>query len=125
MQKDRLMSETPPRLTISQEKDVRVVQFTESRILDDASIAEIGAALAGMIEAKDRPKLVLDFTGVEHLSSAALGMLINVNTKVKQQSGQLRLAGIRPQILEVFVITRLNKLFRIVPTRAEALASFS
>jgi len=101
------------------------VQFTESRILDDASIAEIGAALAGMIEAKDRPKLVLDFTGVEHLSSAALGMLINVNTKVKQQSGQLRLAGIRPQILEVFVITRLNKLFRIVPTRAEALASFS
>ena len=51
-------------------------------------------------------------------------MLINVNNKVKQQNGQLRLANIKPQILEVFEITKLNKLFKILPTRAEALASY-
>ena len=49
-----------------------------------------------------RPKLLLDFGQVEHLSSAALGMLINVNSKIKQQSGQLRLVNIKPQIVEVF-----------------------
>jgi anti-sigma B factor antagonist len=77
-----------------------------------------------MVVAKDRPKILLDFKNVDHLSSAALGMLINVNNKVKQQNGQLRLAGIKPQILEVFEITRLNKLFKILPTRADALASY-
>jgi len=51
-------------------------------------------------------------------------MLINVNNKVKHQNGQLRLANIKPQILEVFEITKLNKLFKILPTRAEALASY-
>ena len=44
--------------------------------------------------------------------------------ELKQQNGQLRLASIRPQIMEVFVITKLNRLFRISATRAEALGSF-
>ena len=77
------------------------------------------------MEAKDRPKILLDFHRVDHLSSAALGMLINVNNRVKQQNGQLRLSNIKPQIMEVFEITKLNKLFKILPTRAEALASYN
>jgi len=44
---------------------------------------------------------------------------------VKEQNGQLRLTNIKQQIYEVFVITKLNKLFRILPTRAEGLSSFS
>jgi len=53
------------------------------------------------------------------LSSAALGALINVNNRMKAKNGQLRLANIKPQIFEVFVITKLNKLFRIHGTRAD------
>ena len=52
-------------------------------------------------------------------------MLININNRTKLKNGQLRLANIKPQIYEVFVITKLNKLFRILPTRAEALASYT
>ena len=52
-------------------------------------------------------------------------MLINANKRVKEKNGQLRLANIKPQIFEVFVITKLNKLFKILPSRDEALASFN
>ena len=82
-------------------------------------------ALTQLIESKHQPKLLLDFSNVDHLSSAALGMLINVNQKIKAASGELRLTNIKAQIYEVFVITKLNKLFRILPNREEALASFS
>jgi len=51
--------------------------------------------------------------------------LIKANNRLRERGGQLRLANIKPQILEVFVITKLNKLFRIFPSRAEALASFT
>ncbi len=118
------MSESPARLNVAQHKDVSVIEFTENKILDELNIAEIGAALTSLVETKDRPKMLLDFANVDHLSSAALGMLINVNNKIKQQNGQLRLAGIKPQIMEVFVITKLNRLFKISPARAEALGSF-
>ena len=119
------MPEASARLNVSDHKDVKVVDFVENKILDEANIAEIGQQLTALVEAKDRPKVLLDFHNVEHLSSAALGLLINVNNRVKNQSGQLRLANIKPQIMEVFEITKLNKLFKILPTRADALASYN
>ena len=119
------MAETTPPLSVSHHKDIRVVEFTNNRILDEANIAEIGQGLNVLIDERPNPKLLLDFSTVDHLSSAALGMLINANKRVKERNGQLRLTNIKPNIFEVFVITKLNKLFRILPTRAEGLSSFS
>lgn len=119
------MPETNSPVTVSSEKDVRVVEFTNNKILDEANIAEIGQTLSSLIDERPGPKLLLDFSNVDHLSSAALGMLINANNKIKQKNGQLRLASIKPQILEVFVITKLNKLFKICTNRAEAASSFT
>ncbi|HEX8911458.1 MAG TPA: STAS domain-containing protein [Humisphaera sp.] len=119
------MADTIPSLAVTEQKDIRIVEFTHSKILDEANIKEIGDGLGALIEERTYPKLLLDFHTVEHLSSAALGMLINVNKRVKELNGQLRLTNIKPQIFEVFVITKLNKLFRIANNRAEALASFT
>ena len=118
------MSEHAPPLAVVQQKDVRIVEFTNNKILDEANIAEIGGTLNALIDEVDRPKLLLDFATVDHLSSAALGMLINANNRIKQKNGEFRLANIKPQILDVFKITKLDKLFKIRPTRQEALASF-
>jgi len=100
------------------------VEFTTRKILDEANIAEIGEKLSEIVEQEDRPRIIISFAAVDHLSSAALGTLIIINNKVKQKNGQLRLTNISPQILEVFLITRLNKLFRIYPTVKEAQESF-
>lgn len=118
------MSEQAPPLSIVDEKNVRIVEFTNNKILDEANIAEIGATLNALIDERDQPRLLLDFSPVDHLSSAALGMLINANNRIKQRNGQLRLANIKPQIFEVFRITKLDRLFKIFPSRADALASF-
>ena len=120
------MPDASQRLNVTDHKDVKVVDFVESKILDEANISEIGQQLTGLVESKDRPKILIDFRNVDHLSSAALGMLININNRVRQKNGQLRLANIKPQIFEVFVITKLHeKVFKILPTRTEALANFT
>ena len=118
------MPDSIPSVALTTEKDVRIVEFTNNKILDEANIADIGSTLGSLIDEKGAPKLLLDFASVEHLSSAALGMLINVNNRIKQRNGQLRLTNIKSQIFEVFRITKLDRLFRIYPTRAEALVSF-
>lgn len=118
------MSDTVARLQISSNKNIQIVEFTENRILDEMNINEIGQTLEELLKSHERPKLMLDFANVDHLSSAALAMFITVNNLVKQLNGQLRMCNIRPQILEVFVITRLNRLFKILGTRDEAFASF-
>ncbi len=118
------MPESNPPVSVTQQKDIRIVEFTNNKILDEGNIAEIGQTLNTLIDERGNPRVLLDFANVDHLSSAALGMLINVNNRIKQKNGMLRLTNIKPQIFEVFVITKLNKLFRILPSRAEAITSF-
>ena len=66
---------------------------------------------------------MVTFKGVEHLSSAALGTLLTVMNRVKAKDGQLRLCDINAQILQIFQITKLNKILRIEKDLASAKAS--
>ncbi len=75
-----------------------------------------------MVERDDRKKIVLNFANVEFLSSAALGKLIGFDKRVKQHGAELVLSNIRPEIYEVFAITKLTKLFQIKDDEADALA---
>jgi anti-sigma B factor antagonist len=105
--------------------DVVQVEFIDRNILDEANIQAIGEEISSIIDAQPKPKLLVSFTNVDHLSSAALGTMITINNRIRNAGGQLRLADIDPQIYEVFVITKLNKLFEIHETSADALKSFS
>jgi anti-sigma B factor antagonist len=110
------------RLDIEEVGDVTVARFIDKKILDENNIQIIGTQLFGLVEEDGRKKIVLDFTNVEYLSSAALGKLITMDKKVKAAGGKLRLCNIRKDIYEVFAITRLNKVFDIRNTQDEAVA---
>ncbi len=112
------------RISLEEVGQATVVSFVDKKILDETNIQVIGTQLFNLVEEDDRDQLVLDFSDVEYLSSAALGKLITLDKKVKAKKGKLRLCCIRPEIYEVFAITKLNKLFKIYDDQAEALASF-
>ena len=119
------MSSETSRLRIKKVGDVSQIEFIDRNILDEANIQQIGEEITSIIESRPKPKLLISFANVDHLSSAALGTLITINNKVRTAGGQLRLADIDPQIYEVFVITKLNKLFQIHETAADALKSLA
>lgn len=118
------MSSGQRRIDIEEVGDVTVAKFVDKKILDEANIQVIGNNLFALIDEDGRRKIVLDFTLVEYLSSAALGKLITMDKKAKAAKSKLRLCGIRPEIYEVFAITRLDKIFDIKPTQVEALEGF-
>jgi anti-sigma B factor antagonist len=95
------------------------------KILDEASIQELGAELFGLVEQHNMGDILLNFTNVEFLSSAALGKLITLDRKVKASKGRMKMCNIRPEIFEVFQITKLNKVFDIRKDEAEAMTAFS
>ena len=112
------------RLDINEVGDVTVVRFRDRKIVEDINIQELGAEMFQLIEEEKREKLLLNFSTVDFLSSAALGKLITLDKKVKAHGGKLKLTNIRPEIYEVFAITRLNRLFDIKDDEADALAAF-
>ena len=112
------------RINVEETNGVTIATFVDKKILDETNIQIIGNQLFGLIDEDGRTKIVLDFSNVEYLSSAALGKLITLDKKVKGVKGTLRFCCIRPEIYEVFTITKLNKLFTICEDQAAALASF-
>lgn len=118
------MPQADARLRIRKEAGIFFVEFVDRNILDEANIQQIGEEITAIIDANPAPKMVLSFSNVDHLSSAALGALITIHNRMKAKQGQLRLSNIDPQIYEVFTITKLNKLFEIHDTADHAAASF-
>lgn len=119
------MSAAASRLRVHDQSGVTRIEFVDRNILDEANIQAITDELLALVVNEPRPKLLISFSNVDHLSSAALGALITIHNKMKGLSGQLRLADIDPQIYEVFEITKLNKLFQIHETSDEAADSFA
>ncbi|MEM0913044.1 MAG: STAS domain-containing protein [Planctomycetota bacterium] len=109
---------------MSDDGGITRVGFVDRNILEEAFIQRIGDEISALVDEHANPRLLLNFENVEHLSSAALGTLITINQKVRQKGGQLRLCNIDKQIYEVFVITKLNKLFQIHDTVDQATSSF-
>ena len=114
-----------PHLTVIDHGTVKEVQFADRKILDELCISEIGDQIVKLVASVPRIRLLLNFKAVEHLSSAALGMLIRIDKHATEGGGKLRLSNIAPQIFEVFKITRLDKIFEIHDTAAHALEGFS
>jgi anti-sigma B factor antagonist len=119
---ERLGMSTTRRIKVNESGQVSVVTFVDSKIIDEAEIQELGQELYDLVEREHRKKIVLNFASVEFLSSAALGKLIGFDKRVKQHGAELMLSNIRPEIYEVFAITKLTKLFQIKDDEADALA---
>ena len=84
----------------------------------------MSAGLKEVVEKAAEEKFVVDFSQVNYLSSSALGMLIGLQRRVMQKKGQIKLSGIRPEIMEVFRITKLDTVFDIYKDAAAAVEAF-
>lgn len=70
-------------------------------------------------------KFVIDLSICEYLDSTFLGAMVALLKKVNSMNGDLRLVYNREMPSLVFVITRMDKVFKIFNQLDEALASFN
>jgi len=52
--------------------------------------------------------LLLDFSGVDYISSAGLRVLMMASRRAKAQQGVFAIAALQPMVQEVFAISRFN-----------------
>lgn len=69
-------------------------------------------------------RLIVDLSGVDFLDSSGLGALVACLRRVREKHGDIKLAGLRPEVKSIFEITRVSRLFQIYADAAEAVSSF-
>jgi hypothetical protein len=55
------MAEQSPPISVVQNKDIRIIEFTSTKILDEANITEIGNTLNVMIDEVNNPSCCWTF----------------------------------------------------------------
>ena len=116
------MAATPNILTEMKE-GVAIVSFTEMRILDELAVNAIGEQFDELAGQDTILKVVLNFKGVDRMSSAVIGKIIGLFNRLSKKSGALRLCGLNDVIREVFTITSLDNVLGIHDDLASALRS--
>jgi len=65
-------------------------------------------------------RIIVDLEGVGFIDSSGLGVLVGGLRRAKEQDGAIRLVCTRDNILKIFRITGLDKVFAIFGDAAEA-----
>lgn len=63
---------------------------------------------------KGEHKFRLDFSRCTFIDSTGLGVLVAAFKRCREQGGNIRLSGLNTQVLKVFQLTRLDKVFEII-----------
>jgi anti-sigma B factor antagonist len=99
------MDRPNPNLSIEYIDGVTVAVPTDAKILEEEQIQSLEKTFMSLIEQNTGIRLLIDFSGVQFLTSSVLGLLIRLS-------------------LEIFKITRLDKVFEIYKDRQQALEGF-
>lgn len=114
-----------PALMSQTNGDVLVVYFTDAQILDEVKITQLSDELMKVADKASGEKLLLNFSEVRFMSSAVLGKLVALNKKCKKDGTTLKLCNISNDIMQVFKLTRLNKVFDIAEDESAAISAFN
>jgi anti-sigma B factor antagonist len=93
-----------------------------ARVLDRRIDAQAAGALRSQIGAhiaQGTSRIVLDLTDVDFIASTGLGAILSL-LKHLAPSGNMVLCGCQPAVLELMRLTRLDRVFRLCATQAEA-----
>lgn len=66
--------------------------------------------------------VVVDFARSPYIDSSGLGALVSLGKRLREMGGDLRLAGLNDDLRTLFELTRLDALFPLFASRADALA---
>ena len=114
-----------------------MVKITEKEIAPEILVLELAGRLAVGSESQElqtkieglvaagRKKIVLELTDLKYMDSTGLGTVVSCFTKTRQAGGQLRVAGANKTILNLFKITRLDKVLLLDETLQAAVSGFS
>jgi anti-sigma B factor antagonist len=110
------------------------VELSVQRSNDVALLTVVGDVDAGTVDdlrrtidellANGEHRFVVDLTGVPFMDSSGLATLVQLFKRVRIGEGDVRLAGLQPDVQHIFKLVRLTRVFDVYDTADAAVASY-
>jgi anti-sigma B factor antagonist len=103
-----------PRIEVRVENDAQVITFKDRLVFDDRTVRETAEQISAALPNDGTPiRVVIDFSGVELISSTFLGKLILLQRRIDGTGGKMRLCEMSGTVASVFRTSNLDRLFSI------------
>ena len=106
------------KISVTNQGDLHVLELSGE--LDYHSSPELREKLTELTT-KQAPKILVDLQGVDYMDSSGIATFVEAFQKTKRYQGRLILAELTAGVRGVFEIAKLDSIFEIAPTIAEAL----
>lgn len=108
-------------LAIKEEQNITIVEVLDSRL--DASIApEFKTQMEEIIQ-QGNQQIILDISTISFMDSSSLGAMVGV-LKAMGNNGKLVISGASGVVLELFKLTRMDRVFNLATDINEAKQEF-
>ena len=111
-------------LPIVEKGGVLVINIGGTSAFDEGEASGIRHSLYAALAARPFPRVALDLSGIDFISSTGIALLIGTKRRVDAAQGQLVLFKLHPDIYDLFATMRLTALFEVAADEASALALF-
>lgn len=106
------------------EKQGEVLEIVaDQERIDAAAAPAFKSALQENVPADTR-RVLVDLSAVKFVDSTGLGVFVSL-LKMMGKDGKLAIVGAQPPVLRLFELTGMNRVFRLLGTREEALSALS
>ena len=95
--------------------------------IDHANAIQLEQAMTPIVNdaAAARTPIVLDFSGVDYISSMGLRVLMAASKQMRASDTAIAVAGLQPDVNEIFGIARFQYVLQIFPSVRDALLALS
>lgn len=109
-------------MTMHAVADTRIVECNGRIVLGDESADLTNKVKELLTECK---QIVLDLGGVTYIDSIGLGVLVGLLISAKKAGGNIKLANLKPRLIDVLGLTKLMTVFETFDRAEDAVQSFN
>lgn len=102
---DIIVLEMTGRITMG--NDCRQVEWTTNKLVADS-----------------KKKIIFDISGITHVDSTGIGIIVTVAGQMRKAGGELRVAGANKHVDELLRTTNVDQIVKLHPTAGVAAANF-
>jgi len=92
---------------ITMGNDCRQVEWTTKKLMDES-----------------QKKIIFDLSGITHVDSTGIGIIVTVAGQMKKAGGQLRVAGANQHVEQILKMTSVDQIVPMHPSAGAAAAGF-
>jgi len=111
-------------MQVNQAEKNGVLVFYMSGEIDINTAPQVKKTFDRVIANKSE-KVILNFKDVTYIDSSGLATLVEILKGLRSYGGKLKLSNLSTKVKNLFEITKLEKLFDIVPEEEEAVKGLS